>query len=307
METTQDEKIIHNNEEGPAYRPPKVQNFRTLQSDMIGAVQKQDKSIAQVVLSAKKRKWAEKKREEGNLERVYVENKYERSRYRLFLIGIIVIIGVLVGIKTFVYPEHPTSQQEKVFSLASFPITEKVALNVLNLESATLAEKIPLVEKSAALYDGDIVIFTIIEPVAANSPVNVISTKYFTELWAYNMPDELLSRVGRGSFLVGRYVKETTHTFVVYELANNEETTALLKKWEENMAKDTERLFAEQKNSSENMFVNATISDVQQVRLLENTANDPAVPVVVYGFVDNSLLIVSDSTDIFTKLLEKNL
>ncbi len=298
METNQD-KTTHDQKEAPAFRPPKVQNFRTLKSDMIGAVKKQDKSLAQVVLSAKEKKWTERKGEGEKLEKVYVENKYKKIKYKLFLVGTIVIIGSLFGVKLFVFSEN-NPHQEGNYSLASLPITERVDLNVLGLGSTTLAEKIPLAEKNSNLYDGDVVVFKIIKPTIASSSPKALSSKDFTILWADNVPKELLSRISHGSYLVGRYSAETVHTFVIYELTETEENMSLLKSWEENIMKDTKSLFVGQKEPSKNIFVNALVNESQSVRLLEHDTNEPAV---VYGFVDKSLLVISDSADIFIKIL----
>ena len=241
--------------------------------------------------------WAEKKGG-GKLEKVTLENKYEKIKYKLLLVGIIIVIGTLFGAKFFV---DNTPLEQKVYSLSTFPITEKVDLNILGLGTTTVAEKILSAEKETDLYIGDIVIFKILEPIVGSSSPKAISTEDFTILWANNIPPNLLSSVSSGSYIVGKCASETVNTFVVYELLNSEENISALKNWEENIATDTQNLFVGQEEPVINIFEDVVIGEKQSVRILKN--NEDKV-VIVYGFVDESLLIISDSIDIFMKLIE---
>jgi len=76
-----------------------AQNFRTLQSDMVDAVKRQDRSLAQMIIAHKKRS-----RESGyGDKKVLIENNNSKRFLKLFLgVGVILLIITIVtfGIKS---------------------------------------------------------------------------------------------------------------------------------------------------------------------------------------------------------------
>jgi hypothetical protein len=96
------EELNIDKEKEPAYRPPKVQNFRTLQGDLIHTVKEQDKSLTEIILSAKKDRW-EEEHKEGGQKKVFVENKYRRPLYKIIFLSIVIFISILINIRLFFY------------------------------------------------------------------------------------------------------------------------------------------------------------------------------------------------------------
>ena len=94
----------------PTYRHPKVQNFRTLKSDILEVAKKQNKSLAQIVIASKEKEWQEKAGV-GVEKRVYIENKYERPIYKIVLFVLVVGIVGLFLLRTYIFPtfENNTS------------------------------------------------------------------------------------------------------------------------------------------------------------------------------------------------------
>lgn len=87
----------------PTYRHPKVQNFRTLQSDILDIAKRENKSLAQIVIASKEKEW-EEKAGVGVEKKVYIENKYERPIYKILLFVLVVGAVALFMLRTFIFP-----------------------------------------------------------------------------------------------------------------------------------------------------------------------------------------------------------
>jgi cytoskeletal protein RodZ len=120
----------NDNTQEPAYRHPKVQNFRTLKSDILNIAQKENKSLAQIVIASKEKAW-EEKAGVGVEKKVYVENKYDRPLYKVLLFVLVVGATALFLLRTFIFPAQTPQmiqepQQEEAAGVTSATSEESV-------------------------------------------------------------------------------------------------------------------------------------------------------------------------------------
>lgn len=107
-----EENLTQDNQQEPepAYRKPGVQNFHSLRSDTIDVAKKQNKSLVQIVLSAKEKKWKEQQEGE-HTQKVRFESVYAKPLYKILFVLILVTISALFIIKTLTFDEIPPTQQ----------------------------------------------------------------------------------------------------------------------------------------------------------------------------------------------------
>jgi len=102
----ENQDLTEDNTQEPAYRHPKVQNLRTLKSDVLEVAQKQNKSLAQIVISSKEKKWREQT-SNTNTQKVYIENRYNKPIYKIFLFLVVVGAAVLFSLH-IIFPKDVT-------------------------------------------------------------------------------------------------------------------------------------------------------------------------------------------------------
>ena len=90
------------NKEEPIFRRPKnVQHFKTFKTDLQDAAKKNPRSLAQMVISSKEKKWQEQKAH--NTAKILVPNKYKHLSYKLLFIFLVLSVLVLLGLRLGVF------------------------------------------------------------------------------------------------------------------------------------------------------------------------------------------------------------
>ncbi|MCK5027923.1 MAG: hypothetical protein KAS07_05885 [Candidatus Pacebacteria bacterium] len=297
MNTSETNDNQNNEGKEPKYRPSRVQNFRTLQGDMVDAVKKQDRSLTSMVLSAKEKKW-EGEKKDGQLEKVYIKNKYKHSIYKVLLVGIILSIATLIGVQKFFHDESsPSEPQPSVMSELQLILPKQnLFIDITNIET-TLPEKLTVELQNSSSTNAFIKIDLI-----RGSSTTPVSTEEFTMLWAHNIPTFLLDSLKENDYIFAAEINDDTpRFFVAYELTENDDALNNLKSWEPYIFDDINLLFVQQATKTpREVFVDAVVKN-KSLRVLEYGPQDPAL---LYGFVGKQTFVISNSVNIFTHILD---
>ena len=215
MDTDNTQNAHSDEQKELTYRHPHVQNFKTLQSDMIDAVKKQDKSLANMVLSAREKVWEEKQREKQEgvrfLEKVKAENKYKKPKYKFILVGLIITAVILVGLRNYVYNTTENSYIHSITPNISINIVGEETLSTAYMTREVVSSRIKSIATHLSHKTGDTIWINtikqieIIDPETASTSTKTISvsTREFINLWANNAPIELLVELEKADHFFG--------------------------------------------------------------------------------------------------------
>ena len=311
MDTNNTQNTNNDEQKGPAYRHPHVQNFRTLQSDMVDAVKKQDRSLANMVLSAREKVWEKKQteKEEGLLflEKVHTKDTYKNSKYKYLLLGLIIMIIALVGLRTYVYDPVENSYPHFITPNISINIVGKETLNTEYMTREVVSSRIKGLATHLTHKEGDTMWINIIKQIeiidpdtaATSTKIIRVSAREFINLWANDVPGELLFELEKAHYFLGLHSSEGRLWPFLIIIHNNQEL--LLKKmglWEQEMFSDTRTLFTKEERLPVGEFKGADLSGIR-IRVLEFAPQDPGV---LYGSINKSILMLTENTNTFETL-----
>ena len=283
-----------------------VQNFRTLQDDMVNAVKKQGTSVSRMIISDKKRK-----RENGYLDqKIPIERKRSNMNRNLLLgFGIIVVIvaAVLVGIGSMWKDVGGLFGTEITNSI--IPVNKQVVLNVdkkTELPFDDLTES-ALVENnilsSELLHLRFIKETEVVDKETGNvkKMKSTLPVDEFFKLWKNNTPEVLVRSFKKEDYMFGFYNDETkTSPFLLFELKSFDQAFAGMLKWEKTMCEDLQIVFQDKEGCAQSKFKNNQLLDID-IRIIEAKQG---VPAMLYGFLNNeSVLIITKNKSTFEKIL----
>jgi hypothetical protein len=277
----------------PAFRTPKVKNFRTLQDDLIHAVQEEDHSIAKVVLSARERKWEERAKNE-KFRDPEVEQMKRHTALQIFC-----IIGIFVGtfffLKTIVHSNlfTQTSKTETI-QRVSFKPTKEMFIDVSRETKDTFEKTLKkTITRIAVPQNGSFIKILLIKQ---NKP---LSTTDFLDLWTTSQTTDKNANIFKDNYSLGLYASEgKLFTFILLPFSGQQNIEKIMTAWESSLYGDTRTLFIKTGTIITPFFKDAAASGTK-LRVLEFGKQDPAV---IYRTLKNNTILITENANMLEKI-----
>lgn len=279
-----------------------IKNIHTYTSDMADAIRQNEASVIKIALAEKE------KREQ---EAIYKEAEGTgASKFLLFLGGIILILGAVVGSyflfkksNDTVSPQQVLKEKESIISYdqrVSVDVTEKKSQTDLFDSIKTDVEKVgkPKSIKEIVLTQKT---DTVAEPLAIDEFLSLMGTE---------APSSLVRNLD-SDYMIGTYTAEDRpHLFLIFKIKDYNQAYASMLAWEKTMLHDLFIVFGiDVSNDSDTIFEKPwrdVIIDNKDARILYRRDGSD---ILYYIFPNKDTFIITDSQEaikeITTRLLAK--
>ena len=290
-------------ESGFKLKQPKVQSFRSMRSDTIDIVQKNDKSLAQMVIAAQ-----EKKRKQNKLKsELFNEKKKEqRMLITIVLVLLLTLSVILLGvkIKNIVYEKRSEVHLETPSLILP---NSQLALNIGGIPRSDFIKLINDTIVPGAVEQNNIVhiYFTDAAPgtskkLFSNEALNIVPIRKLLELTGDYVPSYTLrSLQGDYTFGIYGYGETRSEPFLLLKVSDYDAAFAGMLEWENNMENDLTILFKLRHSGVERGFSDAMVAN-QDVRLLKTRQGKTAL---LYSFIDRETLLITTNKKAFEEIV----
>ncbi len=281
-------------EKMPSY-DPSLKTLRTFKGDLEEVVNKKNESVVSIVTAEVKQQEKEIVKKESNpnfvsekdffAPRVNVINKNSLA----FLIsGVLILLGIFTFV--FIYRNKPNEEKiSKVTSVISYSKLKSV--NLANLKQEDIVGVIKSEESSFKDKDLSVLFIRFL-----NNNQFLTGQSFFKALFP-TMPNEISRLVN--DYMVGVLYFGSNKVFIALNFEDYNRVYASMIRWENLMKKDLSSLYNPDINSysfKDEVFKN---NDLRVVKNIENKT------LVVYGFIDKSILIIAPDEESFMILKDK--
>lgn len=300
-----DNNPTKNSEVNNSFNTLGVQNFRTLQNDMIDSVKRQDSSIAQRIIADRKRK-----RESGHRDqRIHIEDSRSKNGLNIFLgVGTVVVIIIIAIIIKLVLNNSAGDMLNKQNINAIIPVDKQVVLNIDPLTEKDLDVLTENALTNNKTCSGEILhlYFTKKETVTDKETntvkkiTSVLPVDEFFDLWQNDTHDILIRSFKKEDYMFGFYNDGTEMLpFLLFKSKDSDQTFAGMLKWESSLCKNVQSIFQTEKVCLKDNFKDDQILDID-TRVLESK---PKTPIILYGYLNNeNILIITQDAVVFEEI-----
>lgn len=271
----------------------KLKQIRTFEGDVADAIKNQNESIISI------QRAGEKRRSENKTE----EPEEASNKGLLLALGIVALLVLGGGIAYFTYNTYieKTALPEVEIPSNQFVSPESVS----EIDASTLSKQamfgVVAIEKSKERGESAI---THIQLRRGSSTAGLLTPEDFMLRINSRAPQPLVRAFGE-EIMLGLLGVNPAHTFIVISIDSFANAFSGMLDWERNLAEDILPMFAEDE-VVENLPTNSVWSDLiiqnRDTRILKDPSGKT---VLVYGFFENRLLIISDNESTWRTLADR--
>jgi len=276
-----------------------IKTVRTYLSDMADTVRANEISVIKVALA-----------EQNKNERENIYRQIEGTPVKKFwwFLGGIILIGVatlgiyyLINKKTENNIPQTVAKEE---TLISYDAITSVS------DTTDLLGKITAIKNDSKTDNNGSIKFISLSK-QTNGTIEKISTKDLFSLLKFSAPSSLIRSLS-DSYMIGTYMNDKPHIFLIFQVKDYSYTYAGMLEWEKTLANDLVYLFGIDTTENKLQLAERKWQDLillnKDARVLNNE-NDK--PILYYLFNDKNTLIIADDEasikEIISRLITKNI
>jgi len=279
MDDNKNEKIIH-----------------TYMSDMAEVIREDEGSVIKATI---------KEKEDRELEEILKKSKGTRTqKFLLFFSSLIIIFISILGFfylyNKKIEKNNPVIKSETSETFISFE--EQTTIDISTLSDKKLLGEEILKEEESTNNEGFIKNIFI-----KKSDGEYLETKEFLTLLSENISLSFIELLG-DNFQIGSMKEdENKKLFIILETTDFDKTYAKMLLWEKTIVNDLGLIFKIKNYQDTEIFLDKFSDEIIKNKYVRVLSNDNGDKLLMYSFIDNEKLLITNSEELLKKIIEKNI